>query len=117
MFTKGKKGFYIHPRQGSHFSGLTKFHDFSRFFGKFPGIFSLFLKCNFQAVLNINVQPHGVSFEQKLKPIQLHSKLVNLPFYFSILVSFTASRSRNLFFNNLKLYTGLSKSELGVNFW
>ena len=25
--------------QGSHFFGLTKFHDFSRFFSKFPGIF------------------------------------------------------------------------------
>ena len=42
--------------QGSHFSGLTKFHDISRFFVKFPGIFSL--KCKFQAVLNINVQSY-----------------------------------------------------------
>ena len=30
------------------------FHDFSRFFSKFPGIFSLFLKYDFQVVLNIN---------------------------------------------------------------
>ena len=43
--------------QGSHFSGLTKFHDFSRFFSKFPGTFSLFLKYNFQ-VLNTNVPLH-----------------------------------------------------------
>ena len=43
--------------QGSHFFGLTKFHDISMifpdFFSKFPGIFSLFLKYDFQAVLNI----------------------------------------------------------------
>ena len=35
---------------GSHFSGLTKFHDFSRVLSKFPGIFSLISKCNFQVV-------------------------------------------------------------------
>ena len=45
-------------RQGSHFSGLTKFHDISRFLSKFPGIFSLFLKYVFQVVLNINVQTY-----------------------------------------------------------
>ena len=54
--------------QGSHFSGLTKFHDFSRFFRKFPGIFSLFLKYNFQAVLNINMHTSWVSYEQKINP-------------------------------------------------
>ena len=31
------------------------FHDFSRFFSKFPGIFSLFLKNDFQVVWNINM--------------------------------------------------------------
>ena len=39
--------------QGSHFFGLTKFHDISRFFSKIPGIFLLFLKYDFQVVLNI----------------------------------------------------------------
>ena len=56
--------------QGSHFSGLAKFHDISMifpgFFSKFPGIFPLFLKYNFQAVLNINMHTSQVSFEQKL---------------------------------------------------
>ena len=46
--------------QGSHFFGLTKFHDISMifpgFFSKFPGIFPLFLKYDFQVVLNINMQ-------------------------------------------------------------
>ena len=48
--------------QGSHFFGLTKFHDISMifpgFFSKFPGIFSLFLKYDFQVVLNINMQTY-----------------------------------------------------------
>ena len=56
--------------QGSHFFGLTKFHDnsmiFQVFFSKFPGIFSLFLKYDFQVVLNINMQTYWVSFEQKI---------------------------------------------------
>ena len=30
--------------QGSHFFGLTKFHDISRFFSKFPGIFFIIFK-------------------------------------------------------------------------
>ena len=41
-------------------------HDFSRFFSKFPGIFALFLKYDFQVVLNINMQANWVSFEQKI---------------------------------------------------
>ena len=48
--------------QGSHSFRLTKFHDISMifpgFFSKFPGIFSLFLKYNFQVVLNINRQTY-----------------------------------------------------------
>ena len=45
--------------QGSHFFELTKFQDFSRFFfSKFPGIFSLFLKYDFQVILNINMQTY-----------------------------------------------------------
>ena len=46
--------------QGSHFFGLTKFHNISMifqvFFSKLPGIFSLFLKYDFQVALNINRQ-------------------------------------------------------------
>ena len=42
------------------------FHDFSRFFSKFPGIFSVFLKYDFQVVLNINNQIYRVSFEEKI---------------------------------------------------
>ena len=37
---------------------IPYFHDFSRFFGKFLGIFSLFLKYDFQVVLNINMQTY-----------------------------------------------------------
>ena len=48
--------------QGSHFFGLTKLHDISMifpvFFSKFPGIFSLFLKYDFQVVLNINMETY-----------------------------------------------------------
>ena len=44
--------------QGSHFSGLTKFQDF---FSKFPSIFFLYFKSNFQVVLS-----------QYLKTIELH---------------------------------------------
>ena len=55
--------------QGSHFSGPTKFHDISMIFPgflvNFQVFFPLFLKCNFQAILNINVQPYWVSFKQK----------------------------------------------------
>ena len=36
--------------QGSHFFEWWYFHDFSRFLYKFPGIFSLFLKYDFQVV-------------------------------------------------------------------
>ena len=50
--------FQILPCQGSHFFELTKFHDISRFFSKFPGIFSLSLKYDFQVVLNINLQTY-----------------------------------------------------------
>ena len=39
---------------------------FPGFWVNFQVIFSLFFKCNYQAVLNINVQPYWVSFEQKL---------------------------------------------------
>ena len=46
--------------QGSHFFGLTKFHDismiFSGFLVNFQVFFSLFFKYDFQVVLNINMQ-------------------------------------------------------------
>ena len=46
--------------QGSHFFGLTKFHDISMIFPgflvNFQVFFSLFLKYDFQVVLNINMQ-------------------------------------------------------------
>ena len=66
-----RKNWTVYSYQGSHFFGLTKFHDismifpgfFSKFpgiffiiFNKFPGIFSLFLNYDFQVVLNINMQ-------------------------------------------------------------
>ena len=56
--------------QGSHFFGLTKFHDISMIFPgflvNFQVFFSLFLKYDFQVVLNINMQTYWVSFEQKV---------------------------------------------------
>ena len=56
----GSHAYY--SNQGSHFFGLTKFHDISMtfpgFFSKFPGIFSLYLKYDFQVVLNINMQTY-----------------------------------------------------------
>ena len=56
--------------QGSHFFGLTKFHDISMIFPgflvNFQVFFSLFLKYDFQVVLNINMQTDQVSFEQKI---------------------------------------------------
>ena len=52
----------INNGQGSHFFGLTKFHDISMIF---PGILvnfqvfsSLFLKYDFQVVLKINIQTY-----------------------------------------------------------
>ena len=46
--------------QGSHFFGLTKFHDISMtspgFLVNVQVFFSLFLKYDFQVVLNINMQ-------------------------------------------------------------
>ena len=52
--------------QGSHFFGLTKFHDISMIFPvflvNFQVFFSLFLKHDFQVVLNINMQTYWVSF-------------------------------------------------------
>ena len=54
--------------QGSHFFRLTKFHDISMIFPgflvNFQVFFSLFLKYDFQVVLNINIKT--VSFEQKI---------------------------------------------------
>ena len=45
--------------QGSHYFVLTKFHDISRFFKvNFQIFFSLFLKYDFQVVLNINMQTY-----------------------------------------------------------
>ena len=48
--------------QGSHFFGLTKFHDISMIFPgllvNFQVFFSLFLKYDFQVVLNINMQTY-----------------------------------------------------------
>ena len=48
--------------QGSHFFGLTKFHDISMIFPvflvNFQVFFSLFLKHDFQVVLNINMQTY-----------------------------------------------------------
>ena len=56
--------------QGSHFFGLTKFHDFSMIFPgflvNFQVFFSFFLKYDFQVVLNINMQTDRLSFEQKI---------------------------------------------------
>ena len=56
--------------QGSHFFGLTKFHDISMIFPgflvNFQVFLSLFLKYDFQVVLNINMQTYRVSFEQKI---------------------------------------------------
>ena len=49
-------------QQGSHFFGLTKFHDISMIFPgflvNFQVLFSLFLKYDFQVVLNINMQTY-----------------------------------------------------------
>ena len=63
-------GAYTDHSQGSHFFGLTKFHDISMIFPgflvNFQVIFSLFLKYDFQVVLNINMQTDRVSFEQKI---------------------------------------------------
>ena len=45
LIYRNSSGFFSPSNiQGSHFSGLTKFHDFSRFFSKFPGIFFIILK-------------------------------------------------------------------------
>ena len=48
--------------QGSHFFGLTKFHDISMIFPgflvNFQVFFSLFLKYDFQVILNINMQTY-----------------------------------------------------------
>ena len=48
--------------QGSHFFRLTKFHDISMIFPgflvNFQVFFSLFLKYDFQVVLNINMQTY-----------------------------------------------------------
>ena len=61
---------YVETNQGSHFFGLTKFHDISMIFPgflvNFQVFFSLFLKYDFQVVLNINMQTYRVSFEQKI---------------------------------------------------
>ena len=70
--------------QGSHFSGLTKFHDISMILIHFQVFFSLFLKCDFLVVFNINLQIYQVSFEPKITHFLLK--------------------------NNLKLYTRASKS-------
>ena len=51
-----------HPQQGSHFFGLTKFHDISMIFPgflvNFQVFFKLFLKYDFQVVMNINMQTY-----------------------------------------------------------
>ena len=48
--------------QGSHFFGLTKFHDISMIFPgflvNFQVFFSLFLKYDIQVVMNINMQTY-----------------------------------------------------------
>ena len=58
--------------QGSHFFGLTKFHDISMIFPgflvNFQVLFSLFLKYDFQVVLNINIC--------KLLEFHLNKKLI-----------------------------------------
>ena len=63
-------GCFRNKLQGSHFFGLTKFHDISMIFPgflvNFQVFFSLFLKYDFQVVLNINMQTYWVSFEQKI---------------------------------------------------
>ena len=42
------------------------FHDFSRFLVNFQVFFSLFLRYDFQVVMNINMQTFWGSFEQKI---------------------------------------------------
>ena len=59
---------------------------FPGFFSKVPGIFALFLKYDFQVVLNICKLTEFHLNKKNLFP--LYSKLVNLPFYFSNLVNF-----------------------------
>ena len=58
--TRGSTVF--HTSQGSHFFGLTKFRDISMIFPgflvNFQVFFSLFLKYDFQVVLNINMQTY-----------------------------------------------------------
>ena len=54
--------------QGSHLSGLTKFHDISRFFKKIPGIFSEYFNVAsnyFWINVYIKVSPEqNISFPQ-----------------------------------------------------
>ena len=54
--------------QGSHISGLTKFHDISRFFKKIPGIFSEYFNVAsnyFWINVYIKVSPEqNISFPQ-----------------------------------------------------
>ena len=62
--------------QGSHLSGLTKFHIsmiFPGFLVNFQVFFLLFLKCDFQVVFNINLQTYQVSFEPKITHFQVYS--------------------------------------------
>ena len=63
-------GSRLQRAQGSHFFGLTNFHDISMIFPgflvNFQVFFSLFLKYDFQVVLNINMQNYSVLFEQKI---------------------------------------------------
>ena len=93
LYCSGNFCLSILNNKGSHFFGLTKFHDISMIFpgflSKFSGIFSLFLKYDFQVVLNINIRKlTEFHFEQKNLSFQLYSKLVNLPFYLSNIVNF-----------------------------
>ena len=70
---KQQNDFFSHtieqsPLQGSHISGLTKFHDISRFFKKIPGIFSEYFNVAsnyFWINVYIKVSPEqNISFPQ-----------------------------------------------------
>ena len=75
-----------HHPQGSQFSGLTKFHDFSRVFkSKFPGIFCIILKW-FPSCFDNKSTNLPIFIWTKNWPFQLYSKLIKLPAYFSNLV-------------------------------
>ena len=78
--------------QGSHFFGLTKFHDISMifpgFFSKFPGIFFIIFKVRFPSGFEYKYANLLSFIWTKNWSFQLYSKLVNLLFFLSNLVNF-----------------------------